>query len=188
MGRRGRRLFDNQGHMYFITNTVLDFENVFNIGDSYYDIVIDTLKYQLDQHQSSLYAYVLMPNHFHLILHFPFGESISDFMRDLKRYTSISTRRQLEEDGQFEFINKLMQKSGHGGFKLWMDRFDDVILYTDKVIQSKVDYIHNNPVKAGLVNSVTDWKYSSARNYFLDDHSVIRIGKWEPSVQSQVNT
>ena len=186
MGRRGRSYFDKQGHLYFITTTVLDFEKVFSFGNKYYEIVISNLKQQLNQYQTSLYAYVLMPNHFHLIVHTPVGKSLSDFMRDLKKYSSIQIKEELENDGKQEFINILMMKSGFGGYKLWMDRFDDVILYTDKVIQTKVDYIHNNPVKAGLVKMVTDWKYSSARNYYLGDHSVIKVGIWEPAAPSQV--
>jgi len=40
-----------------------------------------------------------------------------------------------------------------------------------------MDYIHNNPVKAGLVENITDWRYSSARNYYLDDDSVFRVDR-----------
>ena len=50
-------------------------------------------------------------------------------------------------------------------FKLWMDRFDDVAVLSDRVMQIKVNYIHMNPVAAGLVLSPEDWEFSSARNY-----------------------
>ena len=43
----------------------------------------------------------------------------------------------------------------------------------------KVNYIHNNPVKAGLVDEDIKWKYSSARNYLKDDHSVLAIDLFE---------
>jgi putative transposase len=187
MGRRGRKHFDKQGNMYFITTTVLDFEKIFQLSNRYYDILVESLKYQLNEHKSSLFAYVLMPNHIHLILHIPLGESITDFMRDFKRHTSIEIRKELEITGKTEIINRLKQKSGHGGFKLWMDRFDDVILTSDKVIQTKSDYIHNNPVRAGLVEKAIDWKHPSARNYFLGDQSVIKVGVWQPAVPGQVH-
>ena len=188
MGRRGRAKFDKFGHFYFVTTTVNCFEKVFSLNDKYYDILIDSLKYQIDEHKANLFAYVLMPNHIHLILHLPEGESLSDFMRDYKRYTSIAIRNELHKDGNIVLINKLINASGHGGFKLWMDRFDDLVLFSDKVFQTKVDYIHNNPVKSGLVKNITNWKYSSARNYYLGDNNIIKVGLWEPSVPSQVNT
>ena len=56
-----------------------------------------------------------------------------------------------------------------------MDRFDNVLVYSPKAFRTKLEYIHNNPVKAGLVGKPEDWKYSSARNYLLDDHSIIYV-------------
>jgi hypothetical protein len=43
------------------------------------------------------------------------------------------------------------------------------------MLRTKLEYIHNNPVKVGLVTNPEDYKYSSARNYVLDDHSVIEV-------------
>jgi len=40
---------------------------------------------------------------------------------------------------------------------------------------TKLKYIHNNPVKAGLVNKSEDYKYSSARNYILKDHLILNV-------------
>jgi putative transposase len=61
-----------------------------------------------------------------------------------------------------------------------MDRIDDVVFYSEKVLRTKVNYIHNNPVKARLVSNPEDWKYSSARNYLLDDHSTIQVNtSWD---------
>lgn len=66
---------------------------------------------------------------------------------------------------------------GTGNYRLWKDRFDYLMIITEKTLKIKIDYIHNNPVKAGLVENFTDWKYSSARNYYLGDNSVINIDK-----------
>ncbi|MBV6478800.1 MAG: hypothetical protein HGGPFJEG_01557 [Ignavibacteria bacterium] len=61
-----------------------------------------------------------------------------------------------------------------------MDRFDDVVIITDRVLRTKVNYVHYNPVKAGLVLNPEDWKYSSARNYMFGDHSIIEVNtKWD---------
>ena len=68
--------------------------------------------------------------------------------------------------------------SGTGKYKLWKDRFDDLIVTSPKVLETKINYIHLNPVRAGLVKEMIDWKYSSARNYYLDDDSLICIDKF----------
>ena len=56
-----------------------------------------------------------------------------------------------------------------------MPRFDDVLIHSKEQYEIKLNYIHNNPVKRGLVQRPEDWLYSSARNYLLGDHSIIRV-------------
>ncbi len=177
MSRRGRQKYDKSGNTYFITTTVSGFIKVFSLNDKYYDVLIDNLKFYLGKHKALLIAYVLMPHHIHLILHMPVGESISDFMRDFKKFTSKIIKENLQADGFKSTVAKLVEISRIGKFKLWMDRFDDVILISDKVMEIKINYIHENPVKAGLVKKMIDWKYSSARNYYLNDNSVIEVYK-----------
>ena len=60
-----------------------------------------------------------------------------------------------------------------------MDRFDDEVIRSEKWFFQKLNYIHNNPVKAGLVEMPEDWSYSSGRNYINGDHSVIKIDIFE---------
>ena len=59
--------------------------------------------------------------------------------------------------------------------KFWMQRFDDEVIRNEKMFWTKLHYIHNNPVEAGIVNSVEEYKYSSARNYVNNDHSIITV-------------
>jgi len=59
--------------------------------------------------------------------------------------------------------------------KFWIKRFDDEVIRNAGMLRTKLECIHNNPVKAGLVTNPEDYKYSSARNYVLDDHSVIEV-------------
>ena len=59
--------------------------------------------------------------------------------------------------------------------KFWMKRFHDEAIRDRKMFWTKLHYIHNNPVNAGLVEKPWDYKYSSARNYVFNDHSIIKI-------------
>ena len=177
MGLRGRQEFDKLDNTYFITTTVLGFRNVFAIHDSYYGILIDSLNYTRKKYLSFIIAYVLMPNHIHLILKMNKGTSVSDFMRDFKRHTSTEVIKLLKKDKKTGYLEDLLQLGGTGNYRLWMDRFDYLVIYTEKKLKTKIDYIHKNPVKAGLVENITDWKYSSARNYYLGDESMLRVDK-----------
>lgn len=62
----------------------MNWGNIFSLGDRYNEIIIDSLKHLLKEHQSELIAYVILPTHLHLIPLMKKGESISDFMRDFK--------------------------------------------------------------------------------------------------------
>lgn len=172
MARRGRSSTNKQPNLHFVTTTVKNFEKIF-ANDIYCDILINSLKFLLKRTNSRLIAYVIMPSHIHLILDISEGESLSDFMRDFKRFTSkkiTETTKELNEKG---ILDKLT--NNFGGFKIWMDRFDSSVITSISVLETKINYIHNNPVKAGLINEITDWKYSSARNYYADDNSVIEV-------------
>ena len=168
MGRRGRSMFAKEGHTFFVTTTVVEFARVFSCGTQYYDILIDSLRHVLQEHRAPLIAYVLMPSHVHFIPAMPTRESISDLMRDFKKFTSTKIREQLQREGQRLFLDTLQRNARskkQQKFKLWMDRFDDIVIQDDTILATKVDYIHNNPVKAGLVLAPEDWTYSSAADY-----------------------
>jgi putative transposase len=178
MGSRGRSVFGDRGHVFFLTTTVMNFDKVFGISEAYYQILLDSLKHQLSEHRAVLLAYVLMPSHIHLLVALPVGESVSDFMRDFKKFTSTRIRQRLEQDGQTQWLQRLRNNSKGKKkqvFKLWMDRFDDVVIYSDEVLRVKMEYIHHNPVKAGLVKKPEDWKFSSARNYLYSDQSLVAV-------------
>jgi hypothetical protein len=56
-----------------------------------------------------------------------------------------------------------------------MPRFDDEVIRDQQMFWTKLNYIHNNPIKAGLVNRAEDYKYSSARNYINADNSILEV-------------
>jgi putative transposase len=178
MGLRGISIFCDQGLVFFVTTTIVHHDPIFGFGRQYYLILIESLKFVLSKYQATLFAYVIMPSHIHLVIAMPEKKSISDLLRDFKKYTSTRIRKQLEKNSKFDTIERLrMNAEGKKNqvFKLWMERFDDLVIENDKTLQIKIDYIHNNPVKAGFVDQPEKWKYSSARNYMLSDHSLISV-------------
>jgi len=270
------------GHAYFVTSKVTGNKNLL-IHHKYCLIVIDTLKFMRRQGKFRLLGYALMPNHTHLII-WPTGKyTISDIMRDFKKFVSKSIIEELKRDslsektrspdlvlhvesmagqetrhsrwddqdrevlaprpeldgkvfkqaglgtchslgegfipqftndssarrGRLAFsvgvhgenqaprpdLNLGDERSGLGtrpsqlltyfkekardisgqNYKVWMSRSWIENIYSDKFLEQKLEYIHQNPVRAGFVKDPVDWKYSSARNYYLNDHSLIKI-------------
>ncbi|MBC8490886.1 MAG: transposase [Ignavibacteria bacterium] len=175
MTRRGRTELNKEGNLYFITTTVMNFDNILTLKDKYTSLIIDSLNFLISEHNATLTAYVIMPSHIHLLIYIPKGESISDFMRDFKKYTSSAIFKEVQKDRDLMLLDRLRNNSIGGKWKVWMDRFDSQIILSDKFFKQKINYIHYNPVKAGLVNDMTEWKYSSARNYYLNDHSTLEV-------------
>jgi REP element-mobilizing transposase RayT len=98
------------------------------------------------------------------------GTRISDIIRDFKRMTSRMIIEELKKDGKTKILSHLSFRARihykHHKFKVWQDGNHAIELYTPKFTWVRVRYIHNNPVTAGLVDCTTDWKWSSARNYY----------------------
>jgi putative transposase len=59
--------------------------------------------------------------------------------------------------------------------KVWQDEYHPEAIYSEKWFHQKLSYLHDNPVRKGFVSRCEDWKYSSARNWLLDDHSLIQL-------------
>jgi len=117
-----------------------------------------------------LIAFVIMSNHIHLLTRSSIGD-LSGTIRDFKNYTS---RKFLEiVDNKIESRNDWMKMvfQYQGKFKnkqinqIWTHENHAEQIYSQKFLEQKIEYIHNNPVRAGIVERSEDYLYSSARNY-----------------------
>jgi putative transposase len=176
MGRRGRASLTSETE-YFVTTTVTNFAKVF-VETKYCDIFVANIKHYQEIYQFKIYGYVIMPTHFHWIVQVePNRGTISDIMRDIKKFTAWDVMEALEQDGRDALLRLFRQKAVglQQRRKFWMSRFDDEFIRNREMILTKLEYIHNNPVKAGLEVNQEDYKYSSARNYILHDHSILQV-------------
>jgi REP element-mobilizing transposase RayT len=177
MGLRGRNNITGES-FFFVTTTVVRFLPIF-LDYSFCDILINNIKYYQKIHMFDILAYVIMPSHFHWIVEVnPKYGTVSAVMRDIKKFTAWQIFDRIKETNQFE-LERIFKDEANGIIdqekKLWMKRFDDEVIRNDRMFWTKLFYIHSNPVKAGLVLRQEDYKYSSARNYIHNDHSIIRV-------------
>ena len=179
MGRY--KIIDENG-IYFTTHTIVEWLPVFT-EIKYFQIIIESLKYCQTNKGLRIFGYVIMLNHFYLIAQTEIGVKFQDVMRDMKKYTSKAISNELEKDNRklflYVFKKAAEKEKGKRKYKIWQDDYQPKILYTDKVCRQKLAYLHRNPERKGFVTKPEDWLYSSARNYFLDDNSIIEIDKLE---------
>jgi REP element-mobilizing transposase RayT len=113
-------------------------------------------------------AYVIMPNHVHLVLKTTGQHSISKCIGNLKRITSRQLTDLFQRIKKIDLIEKLQEAASQESDKscrVWKSRFDCLVLYSLDMLRQKIGYIHTNPIRACLVENQCDWKYSSASDY-----------------------
>jgi putative transposase len=171
MERKGYVIRDQQA-IHYMTFTIVGWIDVFS-RQIYRDIFIESLKYCQQTKGLRLHAYVIMTNHVHLIVSVDVGHSVSNFVRDCKKFTSKQILAEIESNPeesrrqlllhQFKYYASRHARNEH--YQLWEHDNHFVELTSPAFTQQKIDYIHENPVKAGWVYKAEDYIYSSASNY-----------------------
>jgi len=160
----------DQEKAHFITTTVVDWIDVFTRKE-YMDVVINSLDYCINNKYMLLYGYVIMSNHVHLIVQSNNGK-LSELIRDFKKFTARTILDKIIEEPESRkewmlerFKNATKTHSRNKNYQFWRYGNHAEEIYSDKFLWSKLDYIHLNPVRAGIVKKASDYLYSSASNY-----------------------
>ena len=160
-----------EGYIYYVTSVIQNRLPIF-VRPAYIIPLIDSLNYYRYEHSFKLLGYVVMPDHMYLLI-WPYGESsVSDAMRDFKRFTSGRITRQARVEGKADWLAAFEaagDQTGRAEYKVWQDSFWEQAIFTEKFLRQKLNYIHRNPVRAGLVEDPAEYAYSSYRNYVFND-------------------
>ena len=154
---------------HFITCTIVGWLPVFT-RIKYLDIITASLSFCRQTKGLRLHAYVILDNHLHLVVS---ADNLSQVIRDFKRHTAkeiLATARQEDKQWllkQFEFFKKVHKSDSQ--HQVWQEGFHPQAIATEDMLRQKLDYMHYNPVRIGLVDRPEDWRYSSARNYLGQD-------------------
>jgi putative transposase len=177
MRSRNRKDFEIFGSLYYVTSTIVGFIRVFD-DRRICDIFMENLSFYQQRGDFSLIAYVLMPEHFHLILKTNAEHSVSQCIGNFKRITSRQISSFLNSDCQFQLLSNLRIMAAlepASDSRIWKPRFDCFVVIKEATLGQKINYIHNNPVKRGLIENCEDWPYSSARNYARREDTIIPV-------------
>ena len=129
-------------------------------------------------------GYVLMPEHFHALI-WPTAEANpSQIMQKLEDRTALFILKNLQENLGYAWCRKMLVRvtlpptvRHHAHFRVWQRRFYDMNIWGPKKREEKLNYMHDNPVKRGLVKQPGDWPWSSWRFYFRNDASILAMDK-----------
>jgi REP element-mobilizing transposase RayT len=150
-------------HAEFLTVTCLEWKYVL-AEDRYKDIITDSLTYLAKSNRVYVYAFVTMSNHFHLIWRMVGEHRRANVQRDFLKYISQQILKVMKRE-KSELLGGLLVNAKDRKYQVWERNSLSVPLWTPKVLEQKLDYIHNNPVQAGLCKFPEDYNYSSAQFY-----------------------
>ena len=166
MGLRNRTLLVEE-RCFFVTTTCHNHQH-FLTDETCFQILLDNFRFYNQKYDARLVAYALLNNHIHFIIYFEKDNHLSDYVRDFKKYTSLQIRQHLLATYP-ELATRLVFEQKGQFFKIWDTRFDEVCLNTKEVCETKIAYIHANPVRAGLIDDPTQYRFSSAAFYLTDN-------------------
>ena len=176
----GYRIHD-QSKPHYVTFTVVDWIDIFT-RKKYKEIVLESFTYCQEEKGMIIYGYVIMSNHIHPILQSEKGD-LSGVIRDFKKHTSkrileaIKSEPESRREWMLDLFSKAASKHGRNkSYQLWKYGNHPEEIYSEKFLWSKLDYIHMNPVRAGIVDKASDYRYSSAGNY-VKDEGLIQVTK-----------
>ena len=159
--------FQIEGHIYYVTTVVYNRLPIF-VRPSFITPLLDSLNFYRYKQQFRLLGYVIMPDHLHLIV-WPYGvPTISIIMRDFKEFTAKRLIRQAEVEERRDWLAAFRlagDETHRAQHKVWQDSFWDENIFTAHFLRQKLNYLHRNPVRAGLVENPADYAYSSFQNY-----------------------
>lgn len=163
--------FHNKEGLYFVSFAVVNWIDIF-VRQEYQNILIESLRFCQREKDMEIYCWCLMPSHVHLIFRAK-NNNPTDVLRDLKTYTSKNIQKAIIEnpiESRKEWLLWMFERAGSKNSNIknsqfWQQHNHPIELWSNEVIDQKVNYIHNNPVESGFVTEPWHWNLSSAQNF-----------------------
>lgn len=152
---RGLARYYGGDDLHFITFSCYHRLPFLNSADAR-DVFIEMLEEARQKYLFRVLGYVVMPEHVHLLLSEPQSGTLSTVL---------------------QVVKQRMARRVHDVIRgqMWQRRFYDFNVFTQAKVTEKLFYMHENPVKRGLVLSAEDWVWSSARFYSSGGQGVVKI-------------
>ena len=155
----------NPDEAHFLTCVVVGWLPVFSRPEAA-ELVLDSLRFLIREGGLVVHGWVLMENHLHLIAK---AADLSAEMARLKSFTGRQIVDLLKQRGDrllLRLLHELKDKERtNRPYQLWQEDNHPQLIQGDAMMEQKLEYMHNNPVRRGYVDDPGHWRYSSARDY-----------------------
>lgn len=174
---RVKPIFD-KAHLYFVTTTAIQHLHIFK-RDVIKRIILDSFHHLRATGKMKLFIFVIMPNHIHIIALFSEKHTLSDMMRDFKKFTARQIYRHYQAEENIKML-EILRKEGHKvkqEYKVWEDGYDARDIFSIEFLRQKMNYIHQNPCQPQwkLVDSPEKYLWSTAAFYLDGKPCIIPI-------------
>jgi putative transposase len=166
---------------HFVTFSVVGWIDVFS-REQYKELFIESLRYCQENKGLVLHAWVIMTNHVHLIISSN-DSKLEHIVRDLKKYTSKQILKAIQEnntESRKEWMLNIFSFTGRNNnnnkeYQFWKQDYHPIELDTSEKMKQRLDYLHENPVRSGLVWEPWHYKYSSAIDYYTNENGLLKV-------------
>ena len=165
---KGLQRFHSGGDEHFITCSCYHREPFFASARRR-DLFLKILEEVREKYQFVIWGYVVMPEHFHLLIGEPARRSVALAMQVFKQRVSFRCRRKKKTTGQRPLWETELPRA------FWQPRYYDFNVFSERKHAEKLNYMHNNPVKRGLVESAELWRWSSFRSYRFGEPGLVKL-------------
>ena len=155
-----RRVVDDERYVHFLTFSILRRRRLFSL-DQPERILLGVLNDELRSFDARCVGFVVMPEHVHALIWLPKAGELSRFMHAWRRKSSFHIRNWYREQAP-----RYVEGFGEGS-QFWQPKYFSFEIYSRRMIEEKLRYMHENPVRAGLAPRTVDWPWNSARWFEL---------------------
>jgi REP element-mobilizing transposase RayT len=180
---RNYRFHDPEG-IYFVTFTVVQWIDLFT-RKRYADMVLDAIRWCQSNKGLKVYSWCIMSNHVHMIISAEGNWKPQDSLGSIKQFTAKQIVKDLKVQygtGDHNWMLRLIKENGSkksnvSEYSVWIHENHPKVIETHYNFKIKSNYIHNNPVKAGVVRRPEDYVYSSAIDY-VGGEGMLEVVRW----------
>ena len=171
-------------HLYFVTLAAVQRRHLFK-REIVRRLLIDCLDCLRLRGRLKLYAFVLMPNHFHLIVQCTAEDPLADVLRDLKKYIAervIRHYRVARNQQVLDYLASAVPYTSKQRYKVWEDGYDARDVFSPDFLRQKMTHVHNNPCQphSALAEHPEEYVWSSARFYLKQEPALIPVDNANP--------
>ncbi|HZQ92040.1 MAG TPA: transposase [Terriglobales bacterium] len=176
----GLKRYYGAQHLHFITSSCYRRQTYLGSAKRR-DLFLRILEEVRKKYRFVVVGYVVMPEHFHLLISEPEVGNPSTVLQVLKQRVARRARRRKRRSSS----QPLLWEAAEGPATFWQTRFYDFNVFTAKKRIEKLKYMHRNPVKRGLVTTPGLWRWSRYRAHAFDESGPVLLNQWPAAGLSQ---